>query len=334
MNDTSTAAPRRRVKHRRLLPLLAVLAILVAVLVVRWLRPSPDVVFAVHAHTSVLAVALPCEQDLVWDLPPGELVGRSVDGALAEEPKGPVTVTLYGGAEARLVVLPEGRISVTFGTGEENSCDGDRAQRLRASLGGNDVEEDAEGFQYLSAPLAASGEQAAFALPLVGRVILGENLPYGAGWSGATPLLHSGEYRARRIGGSAGEQNTYIEGSLDAGAVVDTQPATGEGNAGPPASGFVQVGPGGLEAQVYKQRGIGVLSYAGSPVTFSVPRWRVLVRSAGAQITLTVLTVLGGILGLAMSWLEALPNHPLSRWIKARVGEEQTARGESSGETT
>lgn len=323
MNLASTAAPRGRANRKRLLPLLAVLAIGVAVMVMYWLRPSPNVVFSVNARTSVLTVALPCDQDLVWDLPPGDLVSRSVDDALSGEPKGSVTVTLYGGAEARLVLLPEGRVSVTFGTGEESSCESGRAQRLRASLGGTDVDEDAEGYQYLSAPLAAGTEQVAFALPLVGRVVLGENLPYGAGWSGATPLLQSGEYRARRIGGSAGEQNTYIEGSVDAGAVVDTLPVVRDGDTGPPASGFVQVGPAGLEAQVYKPREIGVLSYAGSPMTFSVPRWRVLVRSAGAQIALTVLTVLGGIVGLIFSALEALPNHPVSRWIKVRLREEQ-----------
>lgn len=323
MNQASTAAPPRRANPKRLLPLLAVLAIGVAGMVMYWLRPSPNVVFSVNGRTSVLTVALPCDQDLVWDLPPGDLVGRSVDDALSEEPKGAVTVALYGGAEARLVLLPEGRISVTFGSGEERACVHGRAQRLRASLGGNEVGEDAEGYQYLSAPLAPATEQAAFALPLVGRVVLGENLPYGAGWSGVTPLLQSGEYRARRIGGSAGEQSTYIEGSLDAGAVVDTLPVARVGQARLLASGFVQVGPAGLEAQVYKPREISVLSYAGSPITFSVPRWRVTVRSAIAQIALTVLTVLGGVAGLLLSWLEALPNHSLSRWIKARLREEQ-----------
>jgi hypothetical protein len=332
MNQASTAAPKARVNRKRLLPLLAVLAIGVAVLVVAWLRPSPNVVFAVNANTSVLTVALPCDQELVWDLPPGDLVGRSVDDALSEDPKGRVTVSLYGGADARLVLLPEGRITVTFGTGEEATCGSDRAQRLRASLGGIDVDEDAEGYQYLSEPLApATEDAAAFALPLVGQVILGENLPFGAGWSGATPLLQSGEYRARRTGGSAGEQNTYIEGSLDAGAVVDTLPVASDDL---PASGFVQVGRASLEAQVYRRREISLLSYAGSPLTLSVPRWRVTVHSAFAQIALTVLTLLGGLVGLTLSWLEALPNHSLSRWIKVRLREEQAAREQQAGEPT
>lgn len=340
MNQASSIAPTRRRNRKRLVVLLAVVAVGVAILGVWLLRPARGVVFSVNAHTSVLTVILPCDQDLVWDLPAGELTGRSAADLLPVETEKPVTITLYGGAGARLVALPTGRISVTLDAGEEKACDSALQPRVTASIDGKDMEPDSDGYQYFSAsptsrPGGSSGNnnepasdaqaaadtaQTTFALPLVGRVILGENLPYGAGWSGATPLLHSGEYRARRIGASRGEQNTYIEGSLDAGSVVDTQPVTSSAYRGRQASGFVQVRPEGLEAQVYKPREISVLSYAGSPMVFSVPRWRVVVRSAAAQVGLALATVVIGALGLALSWLEALPDHRLSSWLRGIAG--------------
>lgn len=321
MSQGSDAAPQGRTKSRRLLPVVltgVVLLIGVAILLKYLLRPSQGVVFSVNARTSVLTMTLPCGQDLVWDLPPGELVGRSADPEFPDIRNGAATVTLYGGAEARLVLLPEGRVSMTFGSGEEHSCETGSAQRLRFSVAGDDVDPDPAGYVYKSGDLVGGAEQATFALQLMGHIILGESLQFGAGWSGATPLLQSGVYRARPVGDSSGEQDTYIEGSLDAGTVVDTLPGGRDGEAGAHATGFVLIRPAGMEAQVYKLHEIGVISYAGLPLTFSVPHWRVVVRSASAQVGLTLATALVGILGLTLSWLEALPGNSFSRKIKDR----------------
>lgn len=323
MTEQVAAVPGRRALRRGPLAVIAVIVLGLAVLAYWVLRqPSPDVVFSVNAHTGVLQAAPLCNEELVWDLPAGRLMGRSAasDADLPEEVER-VTVTLYGGASARLVHRHTGAIVITFDAGEADACPIELERRIVVRHGMQNLPADPVGYDYMSMPLEAIDDQPVFALPLIGRVVLGEDLPYGAGWSGATPLLQSGEYRARgaRSGGSVDrEQNTYLEEQLDAGIVVDTLPRAAHLTGSDPvsASGFVQIGSSWMQAQIYKRREISILTYAGVPTTYSVPRWRVLVRSTGAQILVALVAILGGIVGLVFSGLEALPNHGVSRAIR------------------
>ncbi len=272
------------------------------------LRPSPETVFAMQARTGVLEVHPACGRSLIWDLPAGRVLARDCDPDDPEQCGGvrdAVTVTLAGGSTARIEMRADRRWGVTFGRLDGPACAdaGDSPIRITADYA--ELPADALGYFYVAEPAGPDAPPPGFSLPLAGRVIVGQFVEFGGGWSDVhSPTLSEGRVFGRDVAVGTGERLTLLDEELDPGSIVDTHPRlAGADKAADEASdraatGFVLSGEGDMLVQLSQRRSIAVTPYDGTPRRLEVPRWKVWWNSPLLQLVASIVGVFGGLLGL------------------------------------
>lgn len=366
MTDARASATDVRpfLRRRGVQLVMAVFALTVAIGTPLVLAPSGSTVFAVSAATGVVELRPLCPDKVVWDLPPGEVQGRS---CLPENPDDltsaeafqracsvsaeQVTVTLLAGATAKVELDAADRWLLTFGTAPVPGCSVQNAVPLLVSAGDADLPFDPQGFFYrphtaaAPAPAPSAADTAAsepasveahgsanpaaveaqgsanLALALLGRVIIGQPMQFGAGWTaGSSPILNSARFVARSRALGTGQPLTVMDEDVEAGTIIDTHPTTrfAAAAAGPPgaadaiaqASGFVQLFDEELLVQVYQPESIGLLPYASESRIIRVPRWRPLWASPPVQLTVSVIVVAFTLLSLVFGYYQAKESMP------------------------
>lgn len=290
------------------------------------LSPSPQTVFSVQARTGVLEVIPSCSRSLVWDLPRGRVLPRSCD---ADDPADcggehdTVTVSLQAGSTARIEMRADGRWTIAFGVTDAAVCPGagDRPVRVATDLG--DLPPDGQGYFFVASPPADGEAAPAFALPLAGRVIIGQFVEFGGGWSEVhSPTLTEGRVLGRDAAIGTGERLTLLDEEIDPGSIVDTHlprpetpGATGTTQA-PAATGFIlsNIGDASSDSsemlvQVSQQRSVGVIPYDGVGRRLEVPRWKIWWDSPLPQLAASFVGVLAGLFGLYLAARESYIAH-------------------------
>jgi len=272
------------------------------------LRPSPETVFAVQARTGVLEVQPACGRSLIWDLPAGRVLARDCDADDMEQCGGvrdTVTVTMAGGSTARIEMRADHRWGVTFGRLDGPVCSDAGDSPIRVTADYVELPADALGYFYVAEPASPDAPPPGFSLPLAGRVIVGQFVEFGGGWSGVqSATLSEGRVFGRDVAVGTGERLTLLDEELDPGSIVDTHPRLAGADKGGDeasdrvASGFVLSGPGDMLVQLSQRRSIAVTPYDGVPRRLEVPRWKVWWSSPLLQLVASIVGVFGGLLGL------------------------------------
>jgi hypothetical protein len=320
---------------------IAISFALLAVLIPVVLTPSPTTIFSIGASTNVVEVRPLCADKIVWDLPSGEAQGRScmpLNPADLTNPAAfklactvgpaPVTVTMGAGSSAKIERDATDEWFVTFGSVDAGGCSNREQVPLHVSVGDEDLPADSEGYFYRPDPKAAglSSESAPtssarLALALNGRVIIGQAMQFGAGWSASpSPILHEASLVARNRAFITGEPLTVMNEQIEAGSIIDTH-GTEEAGAmisGAPgvadhlftASGFVQFFDDRLTVQVYQRRSISLLPHASQGRVIKVLRWRPLWASPLVQLGVSLIVLIAAVAGLMFSYYEARGSMP------------------------
>jgi len=277
------------------------------------LRPSPETVFAVQARSGVLEVQPTCERSLIWDLPGGRLIARQCGaddpadcGGLHEA----VTATLSAGSSARIEMRADGRWGITFGVADRASCGDPAGMPVRITADYDELPPDESGYFYVAEPLLPGEPPPAFALPLAGRITIGQFVEFGGGWSDVqSPTLSGGRVFGRDVAIGTGERLTLLDEELDPGSIVDTHPRQagavepGDTAAEPVATGFVLSSKDDgdrhdMLVQVSQRRSVAVIPYDGLGRRLEIPRWKVWWNSPLLQLVASIVGVLGALLGI------------------------------------
>jgi len=312
------------------------------------LRPFP-IDYTVAAQTATLSLRTYCGQKLAWDLPrgfvrvPGQLrlpdATPEADGVAAVEPGAElVSVTIEQDVIVTLTVLPGNRLSVVWAL---PSAGGERAAAAGlVTVGGRTIPIDQTIYYESELPLAggsAGMAAAGFTFPLAGRVILGDDIPYGSGVEGrSAPVLQAASVVGRADVGSsrygAAPRKTLLEEKLDTGDLVDTHPefdnradrvararidlnspnpACTAGDAAATdgawaAMGFVSPDTQGAFQAVLHRRasGVGVSHLGAAPFMLTVPRWHAVILAPDYQILIALFVVLTSLISLALNSLQ------------------------------
>lgn len=291
--------PRRRV-WARALALAA--ALLVASFLASWLKHH-NTTFSIRADTQVVDMDLRCGDRVVWDLPPGDFMGD--DGTATRTDL--ASVTLRGGAHARIALDSERRLTVRWRNSEFHRCPESRMDTIRVTGDdGENVVADSM-LHYRSAePVAAHFP------PLIvsGRIRLGEEIVEGGGFRGASlPMLLSATVEARTPDALTGQKRLIHTEHVDAGSVVDTHACldASEGElercvtaSRARASGFIHLGQPldatGLQAQVSVMgTAVGVRQFGSVERKVSITRWATLITTSWLQVLVAMILALSAI---------------------------------------
>jgi hypothetical protein len=362
MSTASDTDPDARplLRRRPVQVVIAVFALAVAIGTPLVLTQSDSTIFSVNAATGVVEMRPLCPDKVVWDLPPGEVQGRSClpeNPADLTEPDAfrracshgpePVTVTLLAGATAKVELDEANHWLVTFGTAALPGCSVQNTEPLLVSVGDGTLPFDAQGYFYrpqVAAPppkLGSLGDKTLRAVPptaaatdlvksrgapdlalaLRGRVIIGQAMQFGAGWTaGPSPILNSAHFVARSRALGTGDPMTVLDEDVEAGTIIDTH-ATAEyatAVAGPAgaaddveqSNGFVQIFDDELLVQLYQPESIGLLPYASETRIIRVSRWRPLWASPPVQLFVSLALVTITLLSLVFAYYQAKENMP------------------------
>jgi hypothetical protein len=273
-------------------------------------RPTRDADFFVSARSDILAVELDCVQELVWDLPPGSIAPqdapeRRVAGA-------PVSVVLRGGVHARVRVDPQRRWLIDFARSDNLGCNTAAADAIVARLDDRTLAASGTGYVYQSAADIQMAPRPV--LLLRGRVVIGDEIPFGSGQWGAvsTPLLHSARIEVRTPDQQTAQRRLIHEEVVDSGGIIDShgcldQPSSDcVRSAGSRTNGFIHVverdGRPGLEAQlVVTGERIGVRQQGGSQRRVLVTYWSKLATSSWLQMSAALLVFVSLLLQLGQA---------------------------------
>ena len=139
MATESEPSDVKRPVLRRALRLGLVVVLAAALVTFGWfvLRPSPTTVFSVNADTGAVEVRPLCADKIIWDLPDGEVRGRTCSDTSENTSDasanmccgcmGEVVVTLLAGATAKIEATGRDEWSVTFGTTNVTGCEAQNA---------------------------------------------------------------------------------------------------------------------------------------------------------------------------------------------------------------
>lgn len=292
--------------------------LLLGVAAVAWVLASvqtDDASFGISAETEVLSVEPDCEQNLVWDLPAGRIGALREDG---REPEGAaaIGVLLRGGARARVRVGQQGQWKMEFTHSDSFGCGGSAADvivftadDLSESAGGADV-------YYESEDEVAPG--AGPVLMLRGRVVIGEEIPFGIGTADGAevPLLVRARVEARTPDWHTRQRRLIHEETIDPGAMIDTHGCL-DAPAGPQTLAAACVREARTASEGYLRairnddrlafavqlaatgRFIGVRNQGGTQRRLLVTWWSRVVSSTFAQLFAAGLAVLAA---LAQIW--------------------------------
>ncbi|MBE7418832.1 MAG: hypothetical protein HS128_14030 [Ideonella sp.] len=317
--------------------------------------------FSLRSRTQVVIVEPSCGRSLVWDLPPGRFDATSASAApprdapaaaATPQPLRHASVRIATGAVARIERVGERALSIRFersahfaacATADalvELRIDASKTPGMPAdvlTIGRARGGADRIAFRSGAAAPAAAGADAPderdrptyeFALPLEGRIVIGAELPYGAGWSDADPppLLDGADIQVRSLDGATGRSVGVLQEQVDSGGVIDSAPCFDHGpslvdrtrllfagQAGlavagaarrheacalamaAPAFGVVRAHrEGGLQAQVHVlAQHLGITAYQGQPRLLGVTLWQQLTHWHLAQALAAFVVLLG-----------------------------------------
>lgn len=257
-----------------------------------WLaRPAKNGTIAVAATTGSLTLDVLCRERLVWDLGPGRMQRRGDPPGTEPRRVGGLTITLLGGARVRVDSLGPGVFHFAVENAEAlaREC-GRTGSAFQIEDDGGAVKDDPVGMTYAAEPTAGPAANP-ISLPLSGRVVLGQAVQQGAGWS-ARPagVLESGTVTLRVVPAFSEERVTLGSEQLDEGSLLDTHacldaPAKAAGpcpdKTAPPALGYFRAAPqGGLKVQLYARGPIGVQAFgAAEQHQIAIPNSTVAWRS-------------------------------------------------------
>jgi hypothetical protein len=224
------------------------------------MQPADEASFVASIRTRVLTVESLCDRQ-TWDLPPG-LVGlrsRVPGDEGAEDVRHAserVTITLLPGALVRVVSTgTAGGLRLTVGkTDNAMGLCRDSDEIDQASVDGRDVTYDTVGLTYVSSQ--QSGSAGTVMLPVTGRIIAGEPVQQGGGWTAMSGVLLSGTVDSRIVPWWHSNPETVGSESVPAGGLFDTHPCLARSTKGPlgercpgnrakPAAGVVQTSADG-----------------------------------------------------------------------------------------
>jgi hypothetical protein len=270
-----------------------------------------DAAFSITARSEVLSVEVGCAQQLVWDLPPGQ-IGIPGEG----KPPGvsqSVSVTLRGGALARVRGGPNGEWLIDFGRSASFGC-GPAADAVTATADETALRISEDGYIYRSR--ARIGAAPVLPLLLLGRVVIGEEIPFGSGARGvlATPMLGEARVEVRTPDPLTAQRRLIHAERIDPGGIVDSHACLDTRaddlprcvkKSGSAAEGFIHVAERDdkrlgfdVQLQVVGER-IGVRQQGGSERRILVSWWSKLVTSSWLQIAAACVF---GLSALAQIW--------------------------------
>ena len=277
---------------------------------------TDDADFSISADTEVLSVEPACGQLLVWDLPPGQIdIVRWDVEKQDPKPSQAVSVSLRGGARARVRIDGRGRWLIDIGRSGSFGCsvpvddviafsDG---RSVRAA-GDNDV-------HYVSSGQVEPG--AGPVLLLRGRVVVGQEIAFGGGSASGVdaPLLARARIEARTPDAQTGQRRLIHEETVDPGAMIDThacldaprEPSAAESSCAARArtksEGFFRAAKRDdaptLEVQLaVTGRQVGVRQQGGIERRVLITEWSRLLSSTFVQLLAATLIGLSGLVQL------------------------------------
>jgi hypothetical protein len=242
-----------------------------------------------------------CGERLIWDFGAGRFLTRSAPPGTAAEQVDKMTLTLAGGARARVLATERGTLTVAVEHAEDiaKSCGGNADQVYSASVNDGDSQHDPVGLSYES---ARTGETSPVeqTLPLSGRVVLGRSVQLGAGWGmeGAA-LLESGTVTMRVVPWAGDERITLRIESLDEGGILDTSPCGKPDDAqrakncqwrdAVPAHGFLRARDGAMTVQLYTPGPVSVQAFGGREHLLEISAFTAAVHSTPIQALVSML---------------------------------------------
>ncbi len=286
------------------MPSSARFALLVLALVVfAWVFSSwqtDDASFSIGAQTEVLSVEPECRHQIVWDLPPGRIGVASEDGKVPAAAEA-VSVSLRGGARARVRVNRQGQWLMEFARSNSFGCGGPAADVIAFTAGdASRAANDADVFYESTAGIAAGSGPV---LLLRGRVVIGEEIQFGSGAARDVdvPLLTHARIEVRTPDAQTRQRRLIHEEAIDPASMIDTHACLDEPH-DPAAASFDCVRRSGSTSEgffravkrddrhafevqlVATGRHVGVRNQGGSERRLLVTWWSRVVSSTFAQL--------------------------------------------------
>ena len=270
-----------------------------------------DATFSITARSEVVSVEVGCAQQLVWDLPAGQ-IGIPGDGKEPDASRS-VSATLRGGAVARVRTGPQGEWLIDFGRSANFGC-GPAADAITVTADESALRISEDGYVYRSA--APIGTAPAPPLLLLGRVVIGEEIPFGSGAPVvlAAPMLGEARVEVRTPDPLTAQRRLIHAERVDPGGIVDSHACLDTRAdelspcvkaAGSTAEGFIHLAERDdkrlgfdVQLQVVGER-IGVRQQGGSERRILVSWWSKLVTSSWLQIAAACVF---GLSALAQIW--------------------------------
>ncbi|NWG73964.1 MAG: hypothetical protein HXY24_05065 [Rubrivivax sp.] len=270
---------------------------------------ASDSTFVVSARTEVVTLDVGCDRRVVWDLPAGRV------GALGSAPtsaRNVVGVEMRGGARVRLWVGPGEIWRATFERSDAMGCDGMAGataaemptDMIVVAVDGLRLPPSADGYVYeAAARISADGPRPL--LPLHGRIVVGDEIVFGAGTGGSVgaPLLSQARIEARTPDRLTLQRRLIHEEQVDAGGIVDSHGCLDTAGVDltrclrtvrPAAEGFVYPGeigdkPGFDVQMLVIGRHVGVRQHGGSERRVVITVWSRWISSAWLQLAAATL---------------------------------------------
>jgi hypothetical protein len=288
-------------------------------LAVSWLLSSVvtrDASFSINADTEVLTIEPDCQQQIVWDLPPGRIgIVPLGDEKASPTDAGRISVAFRGGARAQVRVARDGRWLIDLGRGNSFGCATTAEDLIRFDADGRATTAGAQDVFYSSAEPQTPG--AGPVLLLKGRIVLGQEITYGGGSAAGlgSPLLDRARIEVRTPDAQTRQRRLIHEEALDPGGMLDTHGCLDEPidaqaaefpcvrHARTAAEGFLRAVKRDerllLETQLsVNGRHIGVRQQGGSERRVLITVWSRLVSSSWLQLFAAGLILVSTLVGL------------------------------------
>lgn len=288
--------------------LLGLALLVLGVAVVAASCTQSDTTFSVAARTEVLTLQTRCAQTVVWDLPAGQIsTPERLDAGQPATAGEALALALRGGAQARVRLDAAGHWLVDATPDAVFGCADAQGRvapdTVTAEVDGVALPPAPRGFVYRSATPARDGPRPLWLLR--GRVVLGQEIAFGAGLgsAAATPVLAAARVEARTPDRFTAQRRLIHEEMVDAGGLIDTHACLHVGGDALSAcvrgrawggEGFVHLGdPGGapgfdVQLTVVGER-IGVRQQGADERQIVVTWWQRTVTNSAVQIAAALL---------------------------------------------
>lgn len=284
--------------------------------------PTEDATFSINADTRVFAVEPACGQQLVWDLPAGA-IGVPRERGAAPKPSTKIGVSLRGGARARVEVDGEGRWLIELGQSGSFGC-GTAPDLITVNLGDRTETAGTDEVWFYRSSAAVSASTSPVLL-LKGRVVIGDEIPFGRASAGVgAPLLERAHIDVRTPDAQTHQRRQIHDETIDPGGMIDTHACLDEPREPPQrytnclrtalsaTEGFFRAlrreDRPGLEVQlVVTGKYVGVRQQGGSERRVLVTWWSSVKSSTLVQMFAAAMALIAGLVQL-WSALKRKPN--------------------------